>query len=435
MLTQTVVHYSRWPSPVPPYPLRVRAYARGYRPRAEPTLQAAALWSPDDEQWIAREQDKQARAPLPPLPAGIADRFPEHCAHRSQTDPTMIAYTPDYLYGRQDRQVRLKPGRYLAKYYPEIPAPVVSGWVQAFAPASLTISSDADVIADVYYYGPPSCQHPESSHANEYTRSLAQHPTRMYAGPDLAIAFLGPRDGAIARAIVWPDEKIYCRVYGDPSLADRLQAEGYAEGSLEGARCRAIWDGDRLIVPYVDGVRWGEVRGQYVILSDAGDVDLQTTRGYWEEAPLCDYCGEERGGYDDTPWCQRCYDVRWTCDDCGAGSFDDDTGFCTGQGRYCEDCYQTHTRTCTQCEDEYDPTAWVRSDRQQDHRRHGIADYDEICPGCADRHQQCARAQCDKYTLRRNGPHCEECRVVCTGRSRAGIGRSWADALQIALNR
>src|SRR4051812_6138886 len=40
----------------------------------------------------------------------------DHYCHVSLKNPGMIAYTPDDEHGVQDRQIRLTPGRYLARF-------------------------------------------------------------------------------------------------------------------------------------------------------------------------------------------------------------------------------------------------------------------------------------------------------------------------------
>lgn len=367
-----------------------------------------ALWSDDDRIWIRRERRKQRNRPIPPLPMGLEDRYPEHCVHLSADVDGMVVYTPDWLYGRQDRQVRVKPGRYLAKFYPEIPAHVTSEWVHACAPKTLTISQDADVIADVYYYGPPSCQHPNSSHSNEYTRDWANHPVRMYAGPDLAIAYLGDQKAAIARAIVWPEKKTYSTVYGEPSLGDRLEALGYTSRHPYGAKCRARWDGDRLIVPYVDGIGSCSVRGGLVILDSDGEYDCQNTHGYAEEASrnTCANC-ETSIDHDET-YCSSCEEDRWTCESCGDVDFNTDNMYSTDNVTYCETCYNDRVARCELCDDTFEDNSRRRSVQ----RDYSDRDVRALCDGCADEHRRCA--DCNAYTDYPGPVQCVDCRPPVT---------------------
>jgi len=395
-LTESQAGY--WPSPLAPYSHRVRMMANGYNPRYKPEdwnsragcflslPHETAYFTPADVEWIRRESRRQRRAPVPSLPMGLEDRYPEHCVYLSAVDG-MIGYTPDYLYGRQDRQVRMKPGKYLAKYYPEIPAHVAAEWVHACAPKTLTISSDADVIADVYFTGPHSCQHPESDHANDYTRDWNNHPARMYAGPDLAIAYLGDRKGAIARSIVWPEKMLYVRVYGEMSLADRLEALGYRQGDVNGARCRLRKDGDRVIVPYVDGANRGTVDGEFLVLGQRGEYDLAVTCGYVGEEEERFYCRREDCDNEcdeGDAYCSSCEDAHWSCDDCGGDYFSDCDRPNGEAGHWCDDCYVEHVTTCEACSDTFEEDALPY--RVRTARDGWMLAY---CPDCAEDRHEC----------------------------------------------
>ena len=398
MAAVTEIERGEWASPVAPYAHRVRYMARGGNPYATLEIWAkdagrwvrplshTAYFCPADTVWIDRERRRQRSRPCPPMPHGVEDRYPEHFVYLSPLDG-MIGYTPDYLYGRQDRQVRMKPGKYLSKYYPEIPAHVASHWVHACAPKELTISSDSDVIADVYFNGPPSCQHPASDHANDYTKDWDRHPCRMYAGPDLAIAYLGDRKSAIARSIVWPEKKVYVRVYGEMSLQDRLEALGYQEGDLHGAKCRKVTDGDRIIVPYVDGASGIADAGDYLILKNHGyDYGAKETCGYVgeEETYYCSRGDCDRERDEDDTYCSQCQEYQWSCEDCGAEYFSDETCPNGESGQWCETCYSDHVTCCESCSDQFEEDAIPYRVRRA--RSGWMLSY---CPDCANERHAC----------------------------------------------
>jgi hypothetical protein len=303
----------------------------------------------------------------------------------------MIGYTADYLKGRADIQTRIKPGRYLAKYYPEIPAHRAADWAHACAPRELTIATDADTWADVYFHGPGSCQHPESPHQNEYTVDWANHPVRMYAGPDLAIAYLGDKRAAIARAVVWPERKLYGRVYGELSLAERLEALGYRLGDMEGARCVVRRDGARIIVPYVDGVSAAEIvtdgEGREWLRLGHGPINVQNTAGYsLEEEP--NYCSRE--GCDNEcdegdAYCTSCDDERWTCEECQEEYWEDDCRY-GEHGAYCEGCWEGLQTCCEGCEESFVEIDLSYTLRQTRRRQTWQQAY---CPSCAGDRYQC----------------------------------------------
>jgi len=83
-----------------------------------------------------------------------------------------------------------------------------------------------------------------------YGKDLPHHPSYVYGAGDLALA----TDGA-SRVLVWPERKIIGRVYGPTykALVQELEDEGYAVGSLLGARLLSINFGQsRYLMPYID---------------------------------------------------------------------------------------------------------------------------------------------------------------------------------------
>lgn len=398
-MTTTTIERGLWASPIAPYAHRVRQMALGMSPFHVPEvwdddlrrwvkpLAVASYFATADYVWVGRERDRQRRQPVPAMPLGTVDRYPEHFVYLS-AEGGMIGYTPDYLYGRADRQVRMKPGKYLAKYYPEIPAHVAAEWVHACAPKEVTISQDADVIADVYFNGPHSCQHPESDHANEYVKDWANHPCRMYAGPDCGIAYLGDRKSAIARTVVWLDKKVYVRVYGEQSLGARLEALGYSEGRLDGARCQLRRDGERVIVPYVDGASYGSECDGFLVLSECrGEWYMKETCGYVNEEQY--YCSREDCSNtcdEDERYCSSCMDAHWCCDDCG----DDFFGYDNRNGeshRWCDSCYANRITRCEGCDDTFCEEDLTCRTRQARARGDWALAY---CPDCASDRYECA---------------------------------------------
>ncbi len=86
----------------------------------------------------------------------------EHYAHVSTADPSKIAYTPSGKHGAADRQVRMKPGKYLNKYFGDVlTAAQIASFAGKFAEANeqheLHIAEEPDECARVYIDGPRSC--------------------------------------------------------------------------------------------------------------------------------------------------------------------------------------------------------------------------------------------------------------------------------------
>jgi hypothetical protein len=169
-------------------------------------------------------------------------RVKDHYVHVSVEDPTMLAYTQSPEDGERNRQTRTKPGKYLKKFYGASEKtgmiafgpykgrkPVLTDqqiafyaewWEKGTKPSKwghveLKFATTPDEIVQVYLTGPRSCM---SSDGSSHTDPKV-HPTQVYGAGDLAIAYLfdktraGSRKKIIARALCWPDKKVFGRCY------------------------------------------------------------------------------------------------------------------------------------------------------------------------------------------------------------------------------
>lgn len=247
-----------------------------------------------------------------------------HFAHVSTVDGAMVAFTENDAKGVADRQTRMKPGKYLTKFFGHVLSAqqitdIATAFCAEFKPYDLNFADDADDIEDVYVNGPRSCM---AYKANSYASPV--HPVRTYAGPDLQVAWIGRgTEDVTARAVVWPDRKVYSTIYGDSGrLKPLLEKAGYSKGSLAGARLTLIEtdDGD-CVVPYVDCCSRGEMKGGYIVLG-RGDIPLHETDGV---AGLS----------------------RYTCAHCDRRVHEDDLYYCEDADEsYCDGCYSELTFNC-----------------------------------------------------------------------------------------
>lgn len=116
------------------------------------------------------------------------------------------------------------------------------------------ITQDADLIEWAYTEGPTSCM----NDPDEYPLP-SPHPSRVYAGGDLAVAYINRDDNCTARAVVYPEKKIYAKIYGhDKLLSSELEKLGYrrthAMSPWRGARILKIYleEYEAYLMPYVD---------------------------------------------------------------------------------------------------------------------------------------------------------------------------------------
>lgn len=286
----------------------------------------------------------------------------DHYAHISVETDVRIAYTPNEDMGIADRQTRIKPGRYLEQYFGErLNGDTIRRFVSEFSilheDIKVKFAKTADEIERVYMNGPTSCM--DNRHA--HTFKSKKHPVRVYAGPDLAVAYLdkpateirkkvcrhcthlegGCPDGApsrceggkdsifSARAVVWPEKKIYGRIYGDTDrLALALKRDGFKSGPLEGARITRITmrgiDGngvekDGFVAPYIDDPRNIRDDGTYLILDRNGTHQTGQSGFAADNRMVCVECNlpqHTMGGRVLSPngqalvdMCQGCWDT------------------------------------------------------------------------------------------------------------------------------
>lgn len=250
---------------------------------------------------------------------GWAELDRKHWFHLSQTDPEALAYfqTDDKL--RRDIATKISVGRFIKKFWPHLLDHEVRDIVNAHrnevGKRNVKFSTDPSEIVRIYEHGPRSCMRGKDC-------------VRIYGdSPDLAVAYLGDLESRqiSARAVVWPAEQIYVRIYGDELLRGSLERMGYQNGDLEGARVRRIEEHGRIVMPYLDGPQNADEDGDWLILTEAGDIECCDTSGYASSRrERCSCCGD-RVDDDDL---YTADDGERVCTDC-IGSHDYDNTACS----------------------------------------------------------------------------------------------------------
>lgn len=365
-----------------PYATREDAHAN------VPNVRTHAVRYVDDPRerltWQARERERFADGTYIRTPWAVAglERYVSHYCHVSRENLEQVAYTPDEESGYRDRQVRCRPGKYLEEFYSEyFDKARRDRWIAeiiASAKRELKITSDPEECQRIYegrgYSGSAgwqSCMGPISHVSFRYG-----HPAVAYGGSDLALAYLGPIDAVLARSVVWPDKKIYTRIYG---AAERMTAEleraGYRKGTMHGARLRRVncekAGTGAIYMPYIDGFRddahpYGQLdpHGEYITLGvPGGNVSLHTsTHGYQYPRGLsktCEYCGDRRCALD-RRYCPQCEENSHVCGACGGAFVQDSPRYAINLGPVavivCAMCVDNDPRghfTCELCDATY----------------------------------------------------------------------------------
>lgn len=244
--------------------------------------------------WTNREIARIEAGQYHPVPWDIVPGRVAHYAHISTGNANLIAYTPDDVFGVEDRQLRVKPGKYLTQFYGDVYTPeeivVWSDRVKAMS-LEMHIATTPEECESVYTasHGPDSCMTAKGYWA------VGQHPATVYGGGDTAVAYIGHIGGPhsnhniTARAVIRTDVKRFYRAYGVASgvLVSMLLAAGYTQttDALQGARIRAVsLDAQYWLMPYVDGVSTGilQADGEHFILGAEGSprISVHNTNGW-----------------------------------------------------------------------------------------------------------------------------------------------------------
>jgi hypothetical protein len=320
----------------------------------------------DRRNWHAREVDRFYDGKYTMLPnewrnkwwftQNPATQF--HFAHVSLDSGAMVAYTENDQKGVQDRQTKTTPGRYLKRFFNEwLTDTEIRDYATTFdnyyKPVELQVSQDADKIEWVYTHGPRSCM---SNRACDYEANI--HPARVYAGPDLGVAWIQRGEQVTARCVVWPNKKWYSRIYGDAvRMLPALNEAGYKEECAPaGARIRRIKYRGDFVMPYVDYVNYADDNGTYLILGHGGDLVCSNT-------------------------CGLSADSRVECQECGDRHYEDDMSQINGEdGYYCSSCYEECTFYCDFYHDTYHINERIELGNGDTWSQRAVNRYAFLCP-------------------------------------------------------
>ena len=278
------------------------------------------------DQWQAREQERFDLHIYTQVPwrheswwtTDTANKYRDHFAHVSTDQTGKLAYTPDDMFGVEDRQLVIGPGKYLTRFFSDfLSEPDIQRWTLEWSnehdPHGVLFATTEDDIERVFR-SIGSCMGDGIFNSNV-------HPARMYAAGDLSIAYLMNGRGSIgARCVVWQEKSLYTSaIYGDYArLENALIKAGFRDGSMVGARMQRVAQGDSFIMPYLDSGGYVDDMGDHFIISRGGELSASGTDGMLYEYQMCQECG---GDYDpDDMWMMEdgyyCCDCIRDCDHC-----------------------------------------------------------------------------------------------------------------------
>ncbi len=335
--------------------------------------------------------------------------------HRSIKQPGMIAFTKDNEAGHLDKQTIMRPGRYLEEFHKGTFTPEQIASFIAEISADATDCQDLHIarsIADIRTIynasglGFCSCMqrkaHVEYDWQKRMDREEIDHPATVYGDSDLGVAYRGPIERVLQRAVVWPDKKQFVRIYGDGCLRQTLERAGYTKVcGFEGARIhRVALSSGGYLMPYLDGTQSIDVSDNpaFFIITAKGDISATETCGSVCDSPdedddyvTCGNCGEryDENRYDNSTeeYCSSCMDDYTSCERCGNLWFDGSSTTTVDGEEWCDHCVENYTAICTDCEEIFrtDRNAFSR-EQQRVREAHGLTDR---CRDCADNYTYC----------------------------------------------
>ncbi len=273
---------------------------------------------------------------------GRSKKLIDHYAHESPDDPSMIEFTASEAHGETARYTPMKPGKYLKKFFGDVLSDKkIAFYAEWFATGSkppidyegtFGLATTGSEICDVYAADIPSCMEGEDS-------------VRVYAAGDLAIAYWRDPDGDYsARALCWPERRIYGRIYPEPrdenagaALRQAMQRKGWkdenvSDDGFNGARIQKIETAAGWVMPFIDrnyGVNCG---GEFWVMSSYPDYSCDNTDGYLRDSRArCSCCSslvhEDEIASVATSYCSR-------------------NAWATGDRPYCDHCVREYTFLC-----------------------------------------------------------------------------------------
>lgn len=314
---------------------------RRYQPRRAPDANI---------DWQARERGRFETGEYMALCERLTQFAPEeHFAHIAKKRPELIAYTKDAQKGASDKQSLISVRAYIDLIAPEYFSDAskdalareqlsyargIASPLQFAGPGN--DDATADAIERVYTrYAREidalniSCMRKPANHYDGQIDGESIHPVRAYAGGDLAIAYIVNDDGlTVARALCWPEKKLYSRVYAaDDAIHSLLRAMGYSKSryfdhsapSMAGARlARVELDCGSFLGPYLDEVQSVTDCGDCLKIDFDGELSATNIDGKIPVRPriYCERCEDDCDEEDSRTVYRRANQSRsvtWCC--------------------------------------------------------------------------------------------------------------------------
>lgn len=278
--------------------------------------------------WRARERERFASNFYKgkTMPKGWT--LPEVADHFPIVENGQIKFFESDANGILDRRTGMNPGRYIERFHKGAIGQEDAKKLIALIDLEgvLFLATTREEVKQVYEAGPQSCM---SGNRPEW-KGFPCRPPEVYAAGDLAVAYLKNKQGQVsARAVCWPEKKVYGRLYGDSARLERaFRDDGYkplnrGEQSFDGAKLLKIaipGKPNQYVMPYFDDIQIAVDAGDHFLCDRNENIDV----GRGTKTPKVDSYipgGHGGGGASELMrWCPR------------AKAFDRDSNFQTLKG-------------------------------------------------------------------------------------------------------
>ena len=280
----------------------------------------------------------------------------DHYSHVSKSNPEKLSYIKDEINGMNGNRTLISVRGYLEKFTNldkiKIDDLCMKFNLFVIEDDGLKFATDPEEITTIYTIYETGFDSLCSSCMRGSFSYLPSHPSVVYGGGDLALAYiLGKTGKTRARTVVFPEKRIYGRVYGSSEIHDKLRRRQFQKSvyhsepgdyenklSLAGARLKRIPipDYDKIyLMPFIDEPHLNIVEtkeGEWILKrSMANQSNIYNTSGTTSpnfHAPVhCAVCSRYRNPqnckvvfsaiYTNNYWCEECSKETFKCDETG----------------------------------------------------------------------------------------------------------------------
>jgi len=207
----------------------------------------------------------------------VIKTMPKYTYPRISKTLGMVAYFETEAKAMLNQLTDTTPGRFLEQFADEYLTKeeirdLATEYSAKYGPIELKWATTPEDIEKVFRYGPQTCMARLTWPADRV------HPARVYASPDLKIAYLGDLDAkrVTSRGVVYEAKKVYAGAYGDGTrLRVALEQAGYTQydkfhggGPFVGVRLNKIVENNYYVGGHIDYFPYFHDAGDHLVVCE-----------------------------------------------------------------------------------------------------------------------------------------------------------------------